>query len=136
MSKDLLEFIIVYPLFFFIFSVIAIALFSFLYSPLVVIYFVKSKKWFCILTTAVLILNALCLATSNYYLAILDFDDSVPFKLVSAYCMGLTFLSMWGYSTKISRGFEIEWLIVIMIIVNIILSYYPCYLFFETAMGV
>ena len=133
MSKDLLEFIIVYPLFFFIFSVIAIALFVGAGINTLVL---KSKKCFCILTTAVLILNALCLATSNYYLAILDFDDSVPFKLVSEYCMGLTFLSMWGYSNKLSRGFEIEWLIVIMIIVNIVLSYYPCYLFFETAMGV
>ena len=133
MSDELSVFLLFFPMWFVLFGGMAVFLFSLLYSPLLIIFFLKSKKWFCRLTTIVLILNAIYFALFNFILMsggrIVDYDMYVLFGV------GLLFLSILGSLIKI-RTFEKKWLIFVLIFINLWLSCYPFYELFLAGMSV
>ena len=133
MSDDFLGFLLTFPVWFVLFGSMAIFLFNLLYSPLLIIFFLKSKIWFCLLTTVVLILNAVDFAFFNFILMsggrIVDYDTYVMFGV------GLLLLSILGSLIRI-RTFEKKRLIFVLILINLMLSCYPFYWLFLAAMSV
>lgn len=133
MSDEFSAFVLFFPIWLVLFGGMAVFLFNLLYSPLLIIFFLKSKKWFCRLTTIVLVLNAVYFAFFNFILMsgghIVDYDMYVLFGV------GMLLLSILGSLIKI-RTFEKKRLIFVLIFINLILSCYPFYWLFLAGMSV
>ena len=131
-NDDVALFITTFPLWFVLFGATAVFLFSPLYSPLLIFFFLKSKKWFCRLMTVLLIFTAICFARFNFIL--LSYGRIVDGTYV-LFGIGLLFLLILISLIKI-RTIGKNWPIIILIFTNLLLSCYPLCLEYQVAMSV